>query len=101
MHGISIRYEFNGDEAAWEHAVAGFIAAINADPDLAGKFHYQVNKAKQGNTRIHWGRWDVPETVQTLQSRDYFKEFAATLKEMAGDTLSPVPLTEYMSTDGL
>lgn len=98
MHGISIRYEFTGDEGEWETAIRTFIDAVNDDAEIAGRFHYQVSKAREGNLRIHWGRWDVPETVQKLQSRDYFKEFAATLKGFAGDTLSPVPLTEHMST---
>ncbi len=98
MHEISIRYEFSGNETEWEAAISAFIAAVNNDAEIAGKFHYRVNKAKEGNQRIHWGWWDTPETVQTLQSRDYFKAFAATLKGFAGSTLSPVPLTEFMST---
>lgn len=98
MHGISIRYEYDGDEAEWEAAIAGFINDVSNDPEIAGKFHYRVNKAKEGNTRVHWGRWDAPETVKTLQSRDYFKAFAGKLKSMAGDSLSAVPLTEHQST---
>ena len=98
MHGISIRYRYDGDEARWEAAVAGFVKAIDADPEVAGKFHYRVNKAKDGNTRIHWGWWDTPETVQTLQSRDYFKAFSGEVQAMAGDSLSPVPLAEHVST---
>lgn len=100
MHGISIRYEFSGDEADWEDVIRTFIDNIDNDPEISGKFHYQVSKAKEGNLRVHWGRWDVPETVQTLQSRNYFKEFATALKGFAGDTLSPVPLTEHLSTQG-
>ena len=98
MHGISIRYEFDGDEAAWEAAIAAFITAVKADTELSGRFHYRVNKAKEGNTRIHWGWWDTPETVKTLQSRDYFKTFAAAVRSFGGDTLSPVQVTEHLST---
>lgn len=101
MLGISIRYEFDGDEAIWEVAIARFIAAVNADDEITGKFNYRVMKAREGKTRVHWGQWDVPETVKILQSRDYFKEFAAALKDLAGDTLSPVPLTGYAVTDRL
>lgn len=101
MLGISIRYEFNGDEAIWEATIARFIDAVNADPEIGGKFSYRVMKAREGKTRVHWGQWDVPETVQILQSREYFKEFAAVLKGFAGDTLSPVPLVGYAATDGL
>ena len=93
MHGISIRYEFDGDEARWESAIRTFIDSVNADEEISAKFHYRVMKAKEGNMRVHWGRWDAPETVQTLQSRDYFKTFAAELKALAGDTFSPVPVS--------
>ena len=93
MHGIEIQYELKGDEAEWNAAVATFVQAIDADADIAGRFTYRVTKAKEGNKRIHWGQWDVPETVQTLQSRDYFKTFAAKLQELADGTLSPTPVS--------
>jgi len=93
MHGIDIQYEFDGDEAEWNEAVTAFVQAIDADADIAGRFTYRVTKAKEGNKRIHWGQWDQPETVQTLQSRDYFKTFAGKLQELAGGTLSPTPVS--------
>lgn len=98
MHGITIIYEFDGDEAEWESAVQEFINAVNNDSEIAGKFIYQVHKAKEGNRRIHWGQWDVPETVQKLQANDYFKTFAAQLKQMAGDTLTTTPVSNFMKT---
>lgn len=100
MHGISIRYEYDGDESEWEAVISAFIAAVNSDAELSGRFHYVVNKAKEGNGRVHWGSWDRPETVALLQSREYFKTFSAKLKELAGDTLSPMPVTEWKRTEG-
>ncbi|MBL4727340.1 MAG: hypothetical protein JKY83_11840 [Rhizobiaceae bacterium] len=99
MHGITITYEFDGDEAEWESAVQDFINAINNDSEIAGKFTYQVHKAKEGNRRIHWGQWDVPETVQKMQANDYFKIFATKLKEMAGGTLVATPVSNFMKTN--
>ncbi len=93
MHGITILYEYSGDEEKWRATIDEFIAALDADKEIAGKFHYRVNKAKQGDKRIHWGWWDVPETVATMQSRDYFKTFAAKLKSMAGDSLTTHPVS--------
>ncbi|MBV1896199.1 MAG: hypothetical protein KUG70_07055 [Rhodobacteraceae bacterium] len=93
MHGIDIQYEFSGDEAEWTAAIRAFVKAIDADEDVAGRFTYRVTKAKQGNTRIHWGQWDVPETVQILQSRDYFKTFATKLQGFSNGTLSPTPVS--------
>ena len=60
------------------------VSAINADSDVAGKFTYQVSVADDGETRIHWGRWDSQETLKTVQSRDYFSVFAAKVKAFAG-----------------
>jgi len=98
MHGITLHYEFNGDEAEWNAAVATFVQAIDADADIAGRFTYRVTKANEGNTRIHWGQWDVPETVETLQSRGYFKTFADTLQNLTGGGLKPTPVTVLHST---
>ena len=100
MLGITIVYEFDGDETAWEAAISGFISAIDADEELGGRFNYRVHKAREGKRRIHWGWWDKPETVQLLQSRDYFKQFAATLKELAGDTLETTPVQFHAGTAG-
>ena len=98
MLGISIRYQYEGDEAVWEQAVADFIDAIDADEELGERFRYQVNVGKDGKTRIHWGSWDKPETVQILQSRDYFKTFSSKIGELAGDSLSPVQFRKHAAT---
>lgn len=98
MNGISIRYRYDGDEPAWRTAVDAFIDAIDADPDIGGKFAYAVSVAGDGVTRSHTGRWDTEATLKTLQSRDYFKTFAATLKGLAGDTLDAVQIDLYRET---
>lgn len=98
MHGITIIYDFDGDEQAWEAAIGEFIASIDADRDVAGKFQYRVSKAKEGNRRIHWGWWNDPATVQTLQSRDYFRVFSQQVKTFAGDSLVAMPLTGHATT---
>lgn len=97
-NGISIRYQYDGDETAWQRAVDAFIEAIDADPDVAGKFSYAVSVGKDGVTRSHVGRWDSDATLKTLQSRDYFKTFAEILQGFAGDTLDPKPVTLYRET---
>ena len=98
MDGVSIRYLYEGDEAAWRAAVDAFVDAIDADPDIGGKFSYAVSVAGDGVTRSHTGRWDTDATLKTLQSRDYFKTFAQTLKGMAGDTLDAVQIALYRET---
>ena len=84
MRGITITYKYRGDEIAWEQATSDFIAAVDQDPAVAGKFCYQVGVADDGETRFHWGRWEDPETLAHVQAQDYFKIFAAKVREFAG-----------------
>lgn len=89
MRCITITYEYSGDDAPWRAAIDDFINAVNSDGAIDGIFSYQVAVADNGTTRIHWGRWDSAETLAHVQSQEYFKTFAARLKAMAGDSLSP------------
>lgn len=84
MRGITITYSFGGNEAEWQATTQTFISAIDADPEAAGKFVYQVAVADDGKTRFHWGRWDSAETLAHVQSQPYFKDFAAKVREFAG-----------------
>ena len=84
MRCITITYRYSGDEKLWRETVEAFIAAIEGDPAVSGKFTYQVATADDGETRIHWGRWDSAETLQALQSQPYFKVFAQAVKGFAG-----------------
>lgn len=98
MHGITIFYEFSGDEAQWRRTVGEFIDAVNADEEIRGKFHYRVHSAKEGGRKVHWGWWDKPETVQKMQSRDYFRTFSTALKQLAGDGLTAIPVAMERET---
>ena len=85
--GICITYDYGGDEQVWLDAVGAFVAAVNADADMAGSFTYEVQRAMEGAGRVHVGRWDRPETVKLLQSKGYFQDVSGKLQAMAGDTL--------------
>lgn len=84
MRCITITYKYAGDEAAWNNVTSGFINAVESDPKAAGKFTYQVAVADDGETRIHWGRWDSAQTLTHVQSQDYFKTFATAVRNFAG-----------------
>lgn len=88
MRGITITYTYSGDEAVWQNAISDFIAAIDSDPEIVGKFTYQVATADDKETRIHWGRWDSDATLSHLQAQDYFKIFAAKVKSFADEAPS-------------
>ncbi|WP_425046625.1 hypothetical protein [Primorskyibacter sp. S87] len=84
MRGITITYDYSGDEGEWQAATGAFIVAIDNDPEIAGKFVYQVAVADDGKTRIHWGRWDKAETLEHVQAQPYFADFAAKVRDFAG-----------------
>lgn len=93
MQGILIQYSYDGDEAAWQEAVDGFLGNIAADSRLRDRFNYRVFQKNEDGTRVHIGTWDVDETLAHLQSQPFFKEFSGTLKGMAGDSLAAQRLT--------
>jgi len=98
--GIVITYDYDGDEADWQAAVDGFIADIDADPRLKGRFTYQVNRALEGPGRIHIGRWDEPETLAHLQGQDFFKAFAGKVGEFAGGAPNATRFGKVAGTTG-
>lgn len=97
MRGITISYDYSGDEAPWRAAIEDFISALDADP-AATNFTYQVSVADNGISRIHWGRWDNQDTLTHVQSQDYFKTFAAKVGEFSGGSHKPVPANLALKT---
>ncbi len=100
MRCITITYKYSGPEEPWREAIDTFVSAINSDSDVAGRFTYQVAVADDGETRIHWGRWDRQETLKLLQSRDYFGEFAGKVKSFAGGQPQNTGADIAFKTDG-
>jgi quinol monooxygenase YgiN len=90
MRGITITYKYSGDEDNWQTAVSDFIAAIDNDPEVVGKFTYQVAVADDKETRFHWGRWDSAETLAHVQLQEYFKTFAGKVREFANGAPSAI-----------
>lgn len=100
MRCITITYAYDGPENDWRELVGGFVGALNADADIAGKFTYQVATGDDGVGRVHWGRWDSAETLKTMQSRDYFKAFAAGLRDLIGGPPETFGADVQMKTEG-
>ena len=100
MHpfGIAITYSYDGDEALWTNLCEGFVRAVDDDAEISGRFSYAVQRGKDGASRVHVGRWNTPDTLAKLQSRDYFRTFSQALKELAGETLKTQPFAVTHST---
>ena len=92
MDGILIQYEFNGDENLWKSTTDAFIKAIGDDPELKGKFNYSVFKTSEPTKRVHVGRWDSNQTLETLKSRAFFKSFTEAMQGLAGESLTSLRL---------
>ncbi len=84
MRCITINYRYDGPEDEWRRAIDDFIAALDGDAEVAGRFNYQVATADDGVSRVHWGRWDSAETLKTMQSREYFRVFSERVRDFAG-----------------
>ena len=91
MDGILIRYAYDGDEDAWQRAV-------DADPEVHGRFRYVVTIASDGVSRTHIGRWDSEKTLKTLHGRDYFGTFSQAIQGFAGDTMQTSRMRVYGET---
>lgn len=100
MRSITVWYDYDGDDAAWRAVIDPFIAAINSDENIAGKFTYQVSRATDGNTRVHWGRWDSADTLSAMQATDYFKSFASALQSLIGGPPNTMVADVTTKTDG-
>ncbi|MGJ8529706.1 putative quinol monooxygenase [Maritalea sp.] len=100
MNGIVISYQYSGDEDEWKAVTQAFVAAIEADEKLGGRFTYIVTKSRSTDTRTHIGRWTSQEALELMQSREYFKTFSGKLKAMAGDSLHPEGM-EVITQTGL
>lgn len=100
MRTITITYKYSGDEDIWRKAIDAFITALNSDANVASKFTYQVAVADDGETRLHWGRWDTQETLAAMQSTEYFKSFSMAVKGFADGAPSATAANVMAKTEG-
>lgn len=99
MGALLIEYRYEGDEEPWKKAIEEFLQNIASDDLLKVRFSYQVMRRKDDPAqRLHIPRWFDDATLHHLQSRTWFKDFAAQIQGFAGDSLQTTPLTEEFST---
>lgn len=100
MRTITITCDCDGPEDRWTAQTGAFLAAIDADAAIDGRFTCQVAAAVNGKSRVHWGRWDRAETLAIVQSRAYFKTFAAGVKALIGHVPLSLGATVAGKTSG-
>jgi hypothetical protein len=93
MKYFLIKYTFkSGSEEQWHRDIAAFVAAIDGDPALRGKLTYRCMRARGGADYYHLATAADDETVQTLQSRDFFSRYTGQTELAAGGDVDVVLL---------
>jgi hypothetical protein len=88
-----IRYRFTtGTVEEWHRDIAGFIAALDNDPDLKGKISYRVMKIRDGNDYYHLAGAADDAAIRTLQQRDFFKRYTEKTRQVAAGHVDVLPL---------
>jgi hypothetical protein len=99
MKQFLIKYRLaNGASEQWHQDIAGFIAALNADPDLNGKVAYRCLKSRDGVDYYHLASAEDDRAISTLQSREFFKRYTERTKAVSGGTVEVLPLTLIAET---
>ena len=93
MKHFMIRYtRGNATEADWHRDIAGFIAALDSDPDLTGKITYRCMKSRDGTDYYHLAGAADEKAVKALQSRAFFSHYTEKTKQTAGGDVEVLPL---------
>jgi len=93
MKHFMIRYEFkHGATEAWHQEIARFIKAIDGDPELKGRISYRVLKVRDGSSYFHLAGVADEDAQKTLQSREFFKNYQAMTRKVAGGEVTATPI---------
>ncbi|MFI5012696.1 MAG: hypothetical protein ACHQAY_10130 [Hyphomicrobiales bacterium] len=93
MKHFLIRYRFtNGTEEDWHQDIAGFISALDKDPELKGKISYRCMKIGGSSDYYHLAAAADDQAVKALQQRDFFKRYTEKTKVVAGGEVVVSPL---------
>jgi hypothetical protein len=98
---IKYRYAVPGEPPeAWHRQVAEFIAALDGDPELAGRIAYRCMKARDGAEYYHLAEPADDEAAKILQERPFFKRYTEESRRVAGGSLEVVALETIAETRG-
>ncbi len=93
MKHFLIKYSLqNGTVEEWHQEVARFIAALDGDPDLAGRITYRCMRRGPGPEYLHMAGVKDDAANKVLQSRDYFKRYTERTKLISGNGVEVSPL---------
>jgi hypothetical protein len=85
-------------EQDWHRDIAEFIAALDADPALAGRISYRCMKGREGADYFHLATVGDDQAAKELQGRDFFKRYTEKTRLAAGGAVEVVPLEMVAET---
>ena len=93
MKRFLIKYRLSdGEEATWRQDVARFIAALDADPALAGKITYRAMKNRDGADYYHLATAVDEAAAKALGQAEFFKAYTELTRRVSGGAVEVLPL---------
>ena len=93
MKHFMIRYQrTSGTAEDWHRDIAGFVAALEDDPELKGKISYRCMKIRDDTSYFHLAAAADEQAIKALQSREFFKRYTEKTKAIAGGEVTVSPL---------
>lgn len=93
MKHFMIRYRFTqGTPEAWHAEIARFTAALDTDPELAGKLAYRAMKVGDGPEYCHLAAVADEAAQKALGSRAFFEKYTAETERVGGGKVEVIPL---------
>jgi len=93
MKRFLIKYRLrNGQEETWRQDIARFIAALDAEPALAGKITYRAMKNRDGADYYHLATAVDDEAVKALGRSEFFKAYTELTRSVSGGEVEVLPL---------
>jgi quinol monooxygenase YgiN len=94
MKHFLIRYRFEqGSRDDWHQEIARFIAALDADAELAGKISYRAMKIRDDDTSyVHLASAVDDAAVKALGERAFFKHYTDETERVSGGSVEVLPL---------
>jgi hypothetical protein len=93
MKHFMIRYQFaNGAPDEWHREIGRFIAALNSDTELKGRFIYRCMKGRDDTNYYHLAAAADDQAVKTLQAREFFKHYTERTRQVAGGDVVVTPM---------
>jgi hypothetical protein len=92
MKRFAIQYRLEvGTPEAWHQEIARFTAALDADPEIAGRISYRCMKIGAGPAYVHLVAAEdhIPNLLQT---RPWFKHYTEETRRISGGKVEVTPI---------